>query len=167
MVVPLRSPYGRSACQAVSPVPSSCSSSIHPRDPASALLSIVPPCSRTSMNHQRQRHSDPHHRWAAPARNQGALRRSRSKLHSGPSKPAVTPISERRRNLTETSVASTESTEPGRPRKKSPDPTHLHSIDGSCAIASDTRGDVPAKRERPPTPTIRAAKSCRLQKRPA
>ncbi|MDQ0078677.1 hypothetical protein J2S97_003876 [Arthrobacter oryzae] len=74
-----------------------------------------------------QRHSDPHHRWAGPPRNQAATRRSRSKfrsallrrlfpretlnrsrypkLHSGPSNPAVTPLSERRTNLTDTSGA--------------------------------------------------------------
>jgi len=31
------------------------------------------------------------------------------------------------------------------PRKKSPDPTHLHSVDGSDATAADTAKDVPAE----------------------
>jgi hypothetical protein len=32
-----------------------------------------------------------------------------------------------------------------RRRKKSPDPTHLHSVDGSDATAADTAKDVPAE----------------------
>jgi hypothetical protein len=39
-------------------------------------------------------------------------------------------------------------------RKKSPDPTHLHSVDGWDATASDTPEAFPLNPERPTTPTL-------------
>jgi hypothetical protein len=59
------------------------------------------------------------------------------------------------------------STKPEPPRKKSPDPTHLHPVDGSYASQRDAQKTFPLNPERPRKPTIRAAKSCRLQQRPA
>lgn len=55
----------------------------------------------------------------------------------------------------------------GRPRKKSPDPTHLRSVDGPERQPQPPPETFPLKPERPTKPTIRAAKSCRLQQRPA
>lgn len=52
-------------------------------------------------------------------------------------------------------------------RKKSPDPTHLHSVAGWDAAASDSPETFPLNPERPRKPTLRAAKSCRLQQSPA
>ena len=39
-------------------------------------LCVMPPHSPTTMNHDKEIHSDPHHRSAGPPRNQGAMRRS-------------------------------------------------------------------------------------------
>jgi hypothetical protein len=52
---------------------------------SSPNTSVRPARSPTSMNHRKQHrcHSGPHHRWAGPPRNQGATRRSRSKVSFG------------------------------------------------------------------------------------
>ena len=53
-----------------------------------------------------------------------------------------------------------------RRRKKSPDPTHLHSVDGSFASHRPPE-TFPLNPERPTTPTVQAAKSCRPKQKTA